>query len=363
LTSVTRFQGASALHEPEIVSIDAAEERALVDEVLRGLGASAEEAADQAHALVEGDLRGRPSHGVQRLPVIAERIRRGLIRPGAQHRAVWSAEAMLTVDGAFGFGPHVARLAADAIAERAGRTGVAAAAIRKASHLGMLAIYVEPLAIEGLIALAFTTSEALVHPWGGRIASVGTNPIAVALPTDGEPFVMDMATGAISKGEVIARGLRGERLPEGAAVDAGGVPTVDPIAAEGGAISPFGGPKGFALGLALELLVAALTRTELGERVRGTLDVTDPVTKGDLLLVFDPAAAGAAPFAEPLGVYLRALRASPPAPGSDGVTIPGDRSRLVRRRRLEAGIPLPASLWRELSDLRDDVVGEASARA
>ena len=351
------------MHEPELVRIDAAEERALIDEVLRALGASAEEAADQAHALVEGDLRGRPSHGVQRLPVIAERIRRGLIVPGAAQQAVWTAEAVLTVDGGFGFGPRVARLAADAIGERAARTGVAAAAIRNASHLGMLAVYVERLAIGGLIALGFTTSEALVHPWGGRTALVGTNPIAVGMPTDGEPFVLDMATGAISKGEVIARRHRGEKLPPGAAVDADGVPTVDPIAADGGAISPFGGHKGFALGLGLELLVAALTGTELGERVRGTLDVTDPVTKGDVLLVFDLGATGAVSYTERLGDYLRALRASPPAPGSDGVAIPGDRSRAERRRRLEAGIPLPAALWRQLLQLRDDVISEASARA
>lgn len=339
------------------------QERALIFEALRGLGASSDEAADQARALVEGDLRGRPSHGVQRLPVIVERIRRGLIRPCAKHQTVWRAEAMLAVDGGGGFGPHVTSRASKMIGERAALTGVAAAAIRNASHLGMLSLYVERLAAGGLLALAFTTSEALVHPWGGRVALVGTNPIALAVPTDGEPFVMDMATGAISKGEVIARSLRGQELPPGSAVDAQGLPTVDPAAADKGAISPFGGAKGFALGLSIELLVAALTETALGQEVRGTLDVTDPVTKGDVLMVFDPVAAGIAPFGERLGDYLRALRASPPAPGSSGVVIPGDRAREERRRRLEDGIPLPAALWRELLGLRDDVTREASARA
>jgi L-2-hydroxycarboxylate dehydrogenase (NAD+) len=351
------------LHEPELVRIDAAQERALVFEVLRGLGAGAEEAAAQARALLEADLRGRPSHGVQRLPVIAERIRRGLIRPRAKPQAVWTAEAMLRVDGGCGFGPHAVSRAAQMIGERAARTGVAAASIRNASHLGMLALYVEPLAARGLLALAFTTSEALVHPWGGRVAMIGTNPIAMAVPTDGELFVMDMATGAISKGEVIARGLLGQELPPGTAVDAEGYPTIDPAAAHGGAISPFGGAKGFAFGLGIELLVAALTETPLGEQVRGTLDVTEAVTKGDVLAVFDPVAAGIAPFRERLGEYLRALRASPPAPGSSGVVIPGDRAREERRRRLEEGIPLPAGLWRELLALRDDVTREASARA
>jgi LDH2 family malate/lactate/ureidoglycolate dehydrogenase len=346
-----------------LVRIDAAQERALIVDVLRQLGASPDEASDQATVLVEGDLRGRPSHGVQRLPVIAQRIRGGLIRPGADHQATWTAEAMLTVDGAFGFGPRVARRAVEMIGERAGRTGVAAAAIHNASHLGMLALYVEPLAANGLVALGFTTSEALVHPWGGRVALVGTNPIAIALPADGEPFVMDMATGAISKGEVIARGLRGEDLPPGSAVDADGNPTVDPFAADRGAISPFGGAKGFALGLAIELLVAALTETALGERVRGTLDTTDPVTKGDVLIVFDPTAAGVAPFGDRLGAYLRELRASPQAPGSGGVTVPGDRTRAERRRRLAEGIPLPAGLWQELVALRDGLHREASARA
>jgi L-2-hydroxycarboxylate dehydrogenase (NAD+) len=347
----------------ELSVIEAVQERKLIVDVLRRLGATEGEAVDQANVLVEGDLRGRPSHGVQRLPVLAERIRRGLICPGAQPVITWTAAGLLTVDGANGFGPHVATRAAEAIGERASKTGVAAAAIRRASHLGILALYVEALAATGLVALGFTTSEALVHPWGGRVALLGTNPIAVALPTDGDPFVMDMATSAISKGEVIARAQRGEPLPEGSGVDAEGYPSIDPVAVDGGAISPFGGPKGFALGLAIELLVATLTETALGEQVRGTLDVSDPVTKGDLLVVFDPVAAGIAQFRERVGEYLRVLRASPPGPASSAVTIPGDRARAERRRRLADGIPLPTALWRELVDLRDRLDLEPSPHA
>lgn len=351
------------MHETELVRIDPAELRSLVIGVLTGLGAGAEESTDQAEILLEGDLRGRPSHGVQRLPVIVKRIQAGLIRPGAADEAHWAAEAMLVVDGRFGFGPHVARQAIEAVAERAARTGTATAAIRNASHLGMLAPYVEALAARGRAALAFTTSEALVHPWGGRVALVGTNPVAIALPTDEEPFVMDMATGAISKGEVIARGLRGQELPPGSAVDAAGVPTLDPVAADGGAISPFGGGKGYALGLGIELLVAALTQTALGDRVRGTLDATDPVTKGDLFIAFAPEAIGAVPFTERLGDYLRELRASPPAAGLSGVAIPGDRMRAERRRRLADGIMLPAGLWSQLVELRAGAGRDPSARA
>lgn len=342
------------MQEAELITIDAAHERALILDVLSALGAGEREAADQADVLLEGDLRGRSSHGVQRLPVIAERIRRGLIALRAEPVERWTGEAMLSVDGKNGFGPHVAFRAAGAVSERARGTGVAAAAIRRASHLGILAVYVERIAAAGQIGIAFTTSEALVHPWGGRVALVGTNPIAVAMPSGEEPFVLDMATGAISRGEVLARGLRGEPLPSGAAVDAEGRPTTDPVAAA--AISPFGGAKGFALGLAIELIVAALTGTAVGEEVRGTLDVTDPVTKGDLLIAFDARGD----FAPRLGGYLDALRTSPPAADTPGVTIPGMRARAERARRMAEGVPLPAALWRELESLRER---EASARA
>jgi LDH2 family malate/lactate/ureidoglycolate dehydrogenase len=97
--------------------------------------------------------------------------------------------------------------------------------------------------------------------------------------------------------------------------------------------------------------------------VRGTLDVTDPVTKGDVLIALDPLAAGSAPFEERIGQYLRVLRASPPTPGSSGVRIPGDRARQERSRRLADGITLPAALWHELVALRDSVEREGSARA
>jgi LDH2 family malate/lactate/ureidoglycolate dehydrogenase len=87
------------------------------------------------------------------------------------------------------------------------------------------------------------------------------------------------------------------------------------------------------------------------------------VTKGDVLIVFDPVAAELEPFGERLGRYLDALRASPPAPGSTGVRIPGDRARRDRLRRLAEGISLPASLWHDLVELRDVVEREAPARA
>lgn len=319
---------------------------------LRSLGTPDDVAAVQAQWLLEGDLRGHPSHGLRRLEVLAGRVRAGLIVPDAEPELHRRAASVLTVDGHDGFGPPTAVRALDELAAVAAETGIAIAAIRRAGHLGMLAPYVERLAARGLAGIATTTSEALVHPWGAAPAMIGTNPLAAAVPTGDPqaPVVLDMATGQVSRGKVLDHAARGMPLPEGAVVDAAGRPTTDATAALDGAISPFGGPKGYALALVLEVLVASLTGTALGTDVRGTLDTTDPVSKGDLLVAIDPGAfGGGSPDA--VRGFLDTLRGLDPAPGHDGVAVPGDRARAVRARNLARGVPVDATTWRRAGEL------------
>ncbi|MFC5209115.1 Ldh family oxidoreductase [Pseudonocardia sulfidoxydans] len=316
--------------------------------MLIAAGAPAHAAGMQAELLVEGDLRGHHSHGLQRLPVLLERMRRGLIDPAAHPSYRWASPAFALVDGHHGFGPVIGYDVVDTLLAR--EQPVAVAAIRNGNHLGMLAPYVERTASAGAVGVILTTSEALVHPWGGRRPMVGTNPIGIAVPTQDEPFVLDMSTGAISRGKVLHHALVGEPLQPGWAVDAAGEPTTDAAKAVDGAVSPFGGPKGYALGLAFELLVASLTGTETGERVLGTLDTEHPSTKGDLFMVLRPAALDAG-FRARMGIYLDEVRASPLARGNRRIDVPGDRARRERTERLASGVPIDDEVWKAAQDL------------
>jgi LDH2 family malate/lactate/ureidoglycolate dehydrogenase len=103
----------------------------------------------------------------------------------------------------------------------------------------------------------------------------------------------------------------------------------------------------------LEVLVATLTRTALGEDVRGTLDPTDPSTKGDVFIALDPATFG--PGTAPVADYLAALRSAPPAPGHDRVLVPGDRARAVRAANLTAGVPVSQVTWARANEIAADV--------
>lgn len=310
---------------------------------LRAHGVSEAFARLQVELLLEAELRGRASHGLLRLNRICERIINGVINPATSGQHDWRG-AFLSVDGEAGLGPVVAHSAIEALREKVSETGIAVAAISNSNHIGMLAFYAEQVASKGLVAIVLSTSEALVHPYRGRKAMLGTNPTAIGVPTAGLPFVLDMATSLVSMGQIHDYANRGQPLPPGWAVDADGNPTTDAVAAKSGAIAPFGEAKGYALGLAFEVLVVALTASAIGRNVVGTLDSTAVCNKGDVIIVIDPALQPGT--ADIISAYLDDIRASgsPSAP----VLVPGDRALTARERALAKGVELPGALWEQI---------------
>lgn len=331
------------------MKIHEAQALGLARRLLETRGAPAEHAELQSRALVEAELKGHPSHGLLRLPRLLRRIEHGLLAPAATGRAHWTAAARLEVEGEGGFGPVVALAALRQLQQRVSRTGIALAAIRNSNHLGMLAWYVEQMAAVGRIGIAMSSSEALVHPYGGTRPLLGTNPIAIAVPTASGPLVLDLATSVVSMGKIHHHAATGQPIPEGWALDAQGQPTTDPLRAREGALAPFGGAKGYGLGIAIELCVAALAGSALAPEVRGTLDAESACNKGDVLIVIEPAKAPG--LSQRLADYLDVVRASPPADVHRPVRIPGDLARQRRHESLPRGFDLDPALWAELQAL------------
>lgn len=320
--------------------------RTTATDVLTSAGVSEANAAILVRSLVEAELRGYPSHGLLRLPRVIERLRNGVLDGRTTGVGTWSGPASLQVDGMRGIGPVVAQHALSEISARARQSGVAMATISNNNHIGMLSLYAEDIARGGQVLIGLTTSEALVHPWGGRKAMLGTNPVTIGVPAEPQPFVFDMATGLVSMGKIHDYAHRGEPLPEGWALDAEGDATTDAVAAKQGAIAPFGGPKGYALGLAFEVLVASLTASATGRDVAGTLDSTQVCNKGDVFIVAQPTA--------PIGVvsdYLAEIRGTAPATPGEPVLVPGDRARRVREQNLERGIDVTEEVWDLITSL------------
>ena len=321
----------------------------MVERILVRQGVPLEHARTQAKLFIGAEMRGTASHGLLRLRRVVERLKAGRSVAGETGQQVWTAKSFLSVDGKGGLGPVVALAALDAVIPRARETGIAIAALRNTEHLGAIAFYADYVARQGLTVIALTISEALVHPFGGRKAMIGTNPVAIGVPANPEPLVLDMATSLVSMGKIHDHANRDAPIPEGWALDADGNPTTDASAAKHGAIAPFGGAKGYAMGLAFEVLVASLAQSALGTGVKGTLDSEHASNKGDLFIVIAPPHAEAARAL--VTEYLDAVRTSPPADSKKPVLIPGDRAHAARAKSRAEGVTLDDGLWEDLQKL------------
>lgn len=330
------------------------------ERILKAAGVPPAEAAVVVEELVETSLMGLDSHGIMRLAQYVRQIQEGSIQPGAPTRILKQTSTTLIVDGGNNFGMVTARFMCNEVAQRAREHSMAAAVSRHTHHVGRLGSFVQRLARKGFFALATANASRQGHyvtPWGGTKGRLGTNPFAYGCPHQSEPLVLDMSTSMIAEGSIRAARQRGGSVPEGCILDPEGAPTTDPnefYRDAWGAILPFGGPmgyKGFGLSLMVELLGAALAGEPLtpdGE--------SDSYINGFFVLAIDPDGfCGREEFDRrviELGEY---MKSSPPAPGGDGVILPGERDHAIRDQRLRQGIPIPDATWDELREAADKV--------
>jgi uncharacterized oxidoreductase len=322
--------------------------------LLRAAGASPEEADAVATGCVNANLVGHDSHGIVAIPTYIDRVKVGHIVPGAKWTIVQESPTTTVIDGHWGFGFHVNAKAMQLTIEKARKTNVAAVTVFRQSHVGRLGAY--PLmAIEhGMIGLATADSgrsPKAVAPFGGREARLGTNPIAIAVPSDLDgPFCLDMATSAVAAGKVMLAVARGEQIPTGWVVDQDGKATTDPTRLrKGGALLPLGGTEGYkgsGLAAIVEVLCGLLTGLGFG------VEPTGRHNDGCFMAVFNVAAfRPLADFKKEVAEFARYLKATPPAAGSPGVLYPGEIEHLREQERRKNGIDVEDATWDKLRSL------------
>lgn len=303
---------------------------------------SPENAAIVADALVAAELDGIGSHGLARLPAYADQAAIGKVDGFAVPAVTRPAAAVVRVGARDGFAFPAIRAGLLAVEKRLGECGIVAMPIAHSHHCGVAGHHVEYLARRGHVAMMFANSPAAMAPAGGRLASFGTNPIAFAAPTSGEPIVVDLSLSRIARGRIVVAKQRGEPIPEGWALDADGNPTTDAAAALAGTMVPLGGAKGAALALMVEILSASLTGSNHAFEATSFLDADGgPPRVGQLILALDPAAFGP----DFIG-RVEALLAH--AYGQEGTRRPGARRLELRQKHLAEGFAVDDALYRTI---------------
>jgi L-lactate dehydrogenase len=311
--------------------------------LLAAAGLDREKAEAVAEILVEGDLLGHTTHGLQLLaPYLADLEKGGMTKDG-EPRVLADFPAALTWDGRRLPGPWLVRRALAQASERARRNGACTVVIRRSHHLACLAAYLRPVAEQGLMVLLTCSDPCTggVAPHGGRRSVYTPDPIAAAWPTGGDPVILDVSMSITTNGLTKRLQAEGGRFPGLWAIDGEGRPTDDPAALKGeqpGALLPMGGVdhghKGFALGLLVEALTSGLGG-------HGRADPEEGWSANVYLQVSDPALFGGRDdFIRQTTWLADACRATPPRPGFDRVRLPGEAGLRRRAAQLADGVQL-----------------------
>jgi LDH2 family malate/lactate/ureidoglycolate dehydrogenase len=305
-----------------------------------------------ADSLVRANLRGLDSHGVARIPIYAKRLRLGLVNPRPRLTVNQVAPSAARLDGEDGMGMVVGTKAMEAAIALARDTGVGLVGVHRSTHYGMAAYYVLQATAADHIGFAFTNSSPGMAPFGGTKPILGVNPLAVGVPSGRRPaIVLDMAMSEIARGKMRLAAMHGERIAEGLGVDAQGRPTTDGMAVfGGGAVNPFGGPKGSALAIWMEIMGGVLTGAAFAGEMKSLYeDLSGPQRIGHVFMAIRPDLfMPMAEFKERMDTMIERLKDSNPGEAFAEVLMPGEPEVRREAERRRTGIPLTAEVLASL---------------
>jgi LDH2 family malate/lactate/ureidoglycolate dehydrogenase len=315
--------------------------------VLSDFGMQADQAQICADAIMFATLRGLDTHGLVLLTGLAAQLRRGAMLPSAEVVTVSETETTAVLKGSGAPGAVIAARAMDLAIAKARERGLGAVTAFNCHHFGAASFYPSRALRQGMIGLTACNAGAVVAPYGGAKAVHGTNPLAYAAPAGAEaPIVLDIATSMVAHGQIAKVGRRGEQIPLGWALDAAGRPTTDPVAGYAGVLLPFGGHKGYGIGLLVDVLTGALAGSTIGRGVDQRN--TNPETGGQSLFMLAIDVGHFVPFAtyaDRVDQLIREIHATPPAEGFAEVFAPGDIERRQEEVRRRDGNPIYPGDW------------------
>ncbi len=329
--------------KPARVRIDAATLKDFISRTFQAKGMSAADAGDVAEVISWADQRGTASHGVSRVPLYLSVIDRGDMDPKAVPTIDSRAGAIFVLDGRRAAGAVAMKRAVEEAARRAKAHGVAVGVVGKTTHTGAIGHYVHWAAERGFAAIFFNCGPPNMAYHGTRAPSLGTNPIAIGVPGEHGPVVVDMATSLIANGKLIQARDRGEPIPTDWALTRDGDTTTDPALAE--ILLPLGGAKGSGLAFLFECLTGMLASNPIILEQAGPNGKRKHTANAMMVLIDISVFRPLDEYKRDIGALGALVKSLPKADGVDEVLLPGERGAREFEKRGREGITLSRKSW------------------
>ena len=314
---------------------------------LTGSKTSDTNARPVADSIRAAEADGFHNGGLGHLPQYCEDARSGRVDGHASPTWDKTAHAAILVNANYGFAHAAFGVARQPLVELTRQTGIAAMGIRHSYDAAVLGYFVDKLARNGLVALAFANSlSRSIAPWGGKLPFFGTNPMAFAVPRHhGDPMVMDQSSSVVARMTVRQHAQENKPIPSGWAFDKDGQPTTDANAGLAGSMAPFGDYKGAALALMVDIMAAGVTGSSFTFQASSSANNRgNPPNLGQCLITIDPSAFGGTDFEARLEDLFSAMLTQ------EGVRLPGDRRIAKRLEAQDVGVSISDNLHQRLLD-------------
>ena len=308
-------------------------------------------------SMVDANRVGHDSHGVIHLTKYVRELEAGLIQPGAPTETLHESASIAVLDGNWGFGPVIATRAVELAIQKAKQTDISSVAVSRCNEVGRLGGYACLAADAEMIGLLMANDHGggtCVAPHGGVEGRLSTNPIACAVPIEGQdPIVLDMSTSVVASGKIRVKQHQNEALPHGWLINAEGESTTnadDFYGVPPAALLPFGGAvsehKGFGLSVIVDILSGALTGAGCSQSEGAR------VGNGLFVLVINVASFREFPgFSAEIERFIGYLKSAKRVAGFDAIRMPGERGWNEQRKREQEGIPIDAETWAQIQAL------------
>ena len=323
----------------------------LASSLLTAAGVAADRARLIAELLVEADLMGHTTHGLALLPAYLEELAAGTMAAAGEPEVIRDTGPCLTWDGRRLPGVWLTAHAIDTAVPRARQYGTATVVVRRSHHIACLGAFLTRATDHGLMVLLASSDPSVcsVAPYGGTTPVFTPDPIAIGIPTTGEPILIDTSASITTNGMSARLRAEGRRFPHAWLLDALGEPSNDPnvlFEEPAGTILPVGGLDHGHKGYGLALMIEALT---MGLGGFGRVEPAEGWGASVFVQLLDPDAfAGGDAFRRQTGWIADACRRSTPRPGVERVRLPGEAALARRRRALAEGVELYPGIWEKL---------------
>jgi len=302
--------------------------------------------------LIKAEQLGAPSHGLARLKMYCDRIKKRLInsKPKIKIKKISNSISHVDADNSIGF--IAADIGIKQAIKNAKKTGIGLVAVKRSGHYGLSSFYAEQAVKNNLLVFCFTNAPAALAPYGAKKSLFGTNPICFGVPTGKTPFILDASTSMINRGKIRRASKLGKKIPYGVALDKFGNITTDANKALKGTQLPIATFKGSGLAWMVDILSGVLTGSSHSGKTKDPFDdFSGPQNMGHLFITINPKIFIGKNFLKEMKINISRIKRLPKAKGFSSILYPGERKNKTYRKNMNKDISIPSKILKEINEL------------